>query len=409
MRTVESLVPAGSPTVDDVVARAISTAHSEVKPFDTRVVDALDDLSAHLFRRQRLTGASELAPLAFFIRRAAIARLVDRVEARLPEGTVAVPAGVVFHVPPANVDTLFVYTLALSLVAGNSNIVRISERTGPAGLGIVEDLGTVISDHPEVSPLVHVVRYGRDDEITGSFSRSCDVRMLWGGDASVNALRRVPIPPHARDVTFPDRTSLTAIDAVRYLNSTEAERIRVAEALYNDSYWFDQMACSSPQQVVFIGPADGCEAAERLLVEALGRQAALHGYEVPAAIAVSKMVAAVRGAAAGATRIRWMSDSTVVLDDLDFRKVTEIRPGAGFFSARHVRRLADIADSIDRRTQTLATFGVGFGDLQDLLSVLNGRGIDRVVRVGQALAFGAVWDGKDLLRELMRLVTIDVD
>ena len=37
----------------------------------------------------------------------------------------------------------------------------------------------------------------------------------------------------------------------------------------------------------------------------------------------------------------------------------------------------------------------------------NGSGIDRIVPIGHALDFAAVWDGKDLVTELLRLTTVD--
>src|SRR5229473_1854189 len=49
-----------------------------------------------------------------------------------PGGVRRFPRGLVFHVPPANVDTIFVYSWALSALAGNRNVVRISPRAAGA-------------------------------------------------------------------------------------------------------------------------------------------------------------------------------------------------------------------------------------------------------------------------------------
>ena len=49
------------------------------------------------------------------------------------------PRGNVFHLPPANVDTIFVYSWAISALAGNHNVVRISSRSAGAAEVILED------------------------------------------------------------------------------------------------------------------------------------------------------------------------------------------------------------------------------------------------------------------------------
>ncbi|MFC6804089.1 acyl-CoA reductase [Deinococcus caeni] len=38
------------------------------------------------------------------------------------------PRGLVFHVPPANVDTIFIYSWLMSVLAGNRNVIRLSSR-----------------------------------------------------------------------------------------------------------------------------------------------------------------------------------------------------------------------------------------------------------------------------------------
>jgi hypothetical protein len=39
---------------------------------------------------------------------------------------------------------------------------------------------------------------------------------------------------------------------------------------------------------------------------------------------------------------------------------------------------------------------------------LQGRGIDRIVPFGDALSFGTLWDGYDLLAELTRTISVAV-
>ena len=56
------------------------------------------------------------------------------------------PRGLVFHVPPANVDTIFVYSWALSALAGNPNVVRISSRSAGAADACSTTLNETLGD-----------------------------------------------------------------------------------------------------------------------------------------------------------------------------------------------------------------------------------------------------------------------
>jgi hypothetical protein len=80
--------------------------------------------------------------------------------------------------------------------------------------------------------------------------------------------------------------------------------------------------------------------------------------------------------------------------------------GGGLLFQFHTASLADIAPHVRRRHQTLTYFGFDPAELLALVQNLQGRGLDRVVPIGQALQFSSVWDGYDLLAEFTRTVDI---
>lgn len=406
MAELEYLYPRlGTASIEECEKRVASVRTlAGIRPFDPAVITFLDDLSRELFTLVRSSPA--LAPLAFFLRKSAMVQLASNARKRVPEGSFTVPQGVVFHIPPTNVDTLFVYTLALALVTGNTNIIRISENAGPATTALLEVLFNVLDRHDRIAALVTTVRFSRDAEVLERLSGLCSVRMIWGGDASVTAIRNAPLPPHAKDLTFPDRLSFAMIGTEAWTAATENERNATVEGLYNDSYWFDQMACSSPQQIVMVGhPEEGAAVTEDLFTRL--DQVARARYEQADGLAINKMVAAVRGSAGGAGRLHWASNASVALEGLSLADAAVIRPGGGFFSIQHVRSPIDLLPQIDRRVQTLSVFGLSRESIVQFIELLNGRGIDRVVSIGHALDFSAVWDGKDLTLELLRLVTVE--
>ena len=69
-----------------------------------------------------------------------------------------------------------------------------------------------------------------------------------------------------------------------------AEEVKVAEdkqveslvgRFFNDSYWFDQMACSSPRLVVWIGNKSSCDAAKELFWPRVAGEVTRRGLRVP--------------------------------------------------------------------------------------------------------------------------------
>ncbi|NUT36365.1 MAG: gamma-glutamyl phosphate reductase [Hamadaea sp.] len=376
-------------------------------PGDPRVIDFLTGLARRLLSPTVARRHPELGSLGFFLRKTEIVKTLEHLHGNAGDA-LAFPRGLVFHVPPANVDTIFVYSWALSALAGNPNVIRISGRAAGAATTILELLNASLADaHPAIAQTQRMVTYGRQDEITAALSAGCDLRVIWGGDRSVREIRRHPLAPHARDVTFPDRTSYAAISLEGWLAADADARRRAAEGLVNDVYWFDQAACSSPRAIFLVGdPARAGEVrAELLGLVAQGARA--QGFAVDAAMAVEKRVTTYGLAAEGQATELDLADNTVT-------GVTLAGPGAvprewigaGVFPFTTVGSLAEIAPLMSRKDQTFSHFGFSHEQLTAFARQLAGRGVDRMVPFGQALNFSGVWDGYDLIREFSRLVTI---
>lgn len=397
---VEFLYPSPAPETD--LATVLGERSLNVRrPFDPEIIGFLDAVSRRLFAVSRSEPA--LAPLAFFLRRSNLHALAER--SRATGDAVVVPQGTVFHVPPTNVDTLFLYTLAISMVTGNANVVRISPNAGPATYEVLSHLLETLREHPDAGAGLTIIRFGRDQAILDLCSAAADLRMVWGGDGAINSIRRAPLGPGAKELTFPDRISLAAIDAVAWDAATPETRNSVVEGLYNDVYWFDQMACSSPAQLILVGQEAQTTAAAQDIADRLS-SVADRRYQNVDGQAINKMVSLVAGLDRGLGRFHWVSNSLVTVDADDLAAAVEFRPGGGFLSVQSVPALESVIPQLTRRVQTLSTFGFTPSDLREFAVTANGRGIDRIVDIGHALDFDAVWDGKDLIAESLRFVTI---
>jgi len=372
---------------------------------DPRVVDFLSRFARRLLAPAIARRHPELGSLGYFLRPAELARANSRLERA---DAYVFPRGNVFHVPPANVDTIFVYSWALSALAGNHNVVRISSRSAGAAETVLETLNATLADaDPVIGRTQRMVTYGRDDSITAALSAWCDLRVIWGGDAAVDTIRKQPLRPSARDLTFPDRTSWAALSVPGWRAADPAARRAAVTGFSNDAYWFDQAACSSPRTVFLVGPrADGV--ADEFLT-LLGEVVAQRGWTVDAAMAVEKRVNAYSLAATGAaTALHFPENAVTGLDLADVSAAPRRWIGAGAFPFATVDRLEDLLPALNRQDQTLSHFGFAPAELQAFAAALAGRGIDRIVPFGSALTFSAIWDGYDLPREFTRLTTLSL-
>lgn len=406
-KVLERFPAGGEVAVEDLLAAVRQAPDGgPLRVGDERVTDFLVAFARQLLKPAVARRYPELGSLGFFLRRGELAKAAARVADQ--PGQLRFPRGLVFHVPPANVDTIFVYSWALSALAGNANVVRISSRSAGAATAVLEALNeTLDGAHPALRQTQRMVTYGRDDAVTAALSAAADLRVIWGGDASVREIRRHPLAPHARDLTFPDRSSFTVISAGGWLAASEAARDAGARGLYNDAYWFDQAACSSPRAVYWVGTPEQAAAARTDLLARLRAVLDAAGVEVDAAMAVEKRVAAYGLALEGdATGIAFDGNELATVELAGPAAIPRRWLGVGTFPQAVVPSLDALGAVVVRRDQTVAHFGFPAAELTAFARGLAGRGVDRIVPLGDALSFAGVWDGYDLMHEFTRITTV---
>ena len=137
------------------------------RPFDVGVVDACADLSQRLLRNPGGRRYPELLALAFWMRKAELHRLRQQFDLLQRDDRLLVPCGTVFHLPPRNVDTMFVYSWLLSALTGNCNVIRLS-RERSESTGELLRLFCEALEHaaPAAREGTWIVSYGHEDEPT---------------------------------------------------------------------------------------------------------------------------------------------------------------------------------------------------------------------------------------------------
>src|SRR5437868_15389950 len=127
-KTVEQISPVRKSVMADELV-VVKQPADPLKIFDERTVDFFERLSRAILNSSALNRLAEMAALGFWLRKANIQQFIkENVHLSHGENGNVSPVGTVFHVCPSNVDTMFLYSLAVSLLMGNHNLVRVSRR-----------------------------------------------------------------------------------------------------------------------------------------------------------------------------------------------------------------------------------------------------------------------------------------
>lgn len=375
-------------------------------PFAEDVIDELNALSQALIRDSASRQYPDVVTFAFFCRKANLNKLCEeygfgdsKIENR--KSKIHLGRGLIFHIAPSNVPVNFAYSVVAGLLAGNTNVVRVSQKQFPQVDIIVKHMREIGMHR------VAVVRYPHESNANEVFSAMCDVRVIWGGDATIETIRKNAIPARAFDICFADRYSIAAINSdelnTEKLNPENLKQL--AERFYNDTYLFDQNACSAPHLVVWTGKH--VEEAKQLFWDAV-QQVAEQKYQFQEVMAVDKLTALYKQSCAMPTceeqtknNLLRRVEITELPCDIDSFRCT-----GGYFTEYTAQSLDEIAPVVNNKYQTLAYYGYEKRELEEF--VLRNRliGIDRIVPFGETTTFSLTWDGMNLIERMSRIIDI---
>lgn len=374
-----------------------------LSPFSDEVILYLNELSSILLRMPEVRHYPDVVTFAFFCRKANLLHL----QKEHATNSLRLGRGLVFHIAPSNVPVNFAYSLICGLLAGNNNIVRLPGKQFRQVDLIVEALRTLSADErfDMVSRMVHLIKYDRGGIETTTYSALADVRVIWGGDETIRTIRQSPLPPRSYDIAFADRYSVCVLNAISILEEPSLDKI--VEGFYNDTYLFDQNACSAPQLMVWVGTENKIEKAKEYFWTAL-QQYVDRKYKLEPILAVDKLSAFYRQAILSDVVKEENKNNNlwrVRLRELS-ADIPQYRCAGGYFSEYSTTDFNDLASIVTTKYQTLAYFGFSKDELQQFVLNNHIKGIDRIVPIGKTTDFSLIWDGYDLITMLSRKITI---
>lgn len=367
------------------------------KPFDERAIHFCGELSGALMRSKAYRLYPDLVTLAFWLRRnniRKISQMYDDMGDRLGRG-------LAFHIAPGNVALSFAYSLVTGLLSGNTNIIRLPSRRFEQAEIFCEALQKTLLEYPEMAQRVCLVKYPHDQAMTDQLSAKCHTRIIWGGDSTVNTIRRSPIPPRATEITFANRFSICLIDADRYLSAYNPQK--TAHDFYIDTYLSDQNACSSPRIVCWAG--SGVEEAKKVFWDALYDE--IRAYDIAPVTMVNKLLTFCKFAADNACQLTTGPDYRIMRVKVESlgQAILDNIGNSGYFYECELSDANEILTICTWGLQTISYIGFDGGALRKLILSNAPDGVDRIVPVGRTMDFGLVWDGRDIIREMTRKIS----
>ena len=380
--------------------------------FSDKAVNFLAELSKELLAIPGIRSHLDVMSYAYWIRKASLEQTRKEF---VRDDVIKIGRGVAFHIAPSNVPVNFAVSMTSSLLAGNISIIRVSNKEFEE-VDIICSAMNRVMDRTEFSDMknyICIIRYEHSDEITAYLSSICDIRIIWGGNRTIEQIRRYPIPPRAIEMCFADRHSVAVLDTTEYLKSAadpekgEEFTADIAKKFYTDTYYSDQNACSSPRIVVWLNTDADVDKAKKLFWEALNKEVS-EKYELQPIQAVDKlsMVTELSMKKTGIHLTRENNKLFIVDVDELTSDVMDYKMSGGYFFQYNAGSLDEIVPIMGKMCQTVAVFGIDKRSVVDFVLQKGVRGIDRVVDIGDTMGLEFTWDGFRMIEAMSRVVYI---
>ncbi|WP_206484760.1 acyl-CoA reductase [Thalassotalea sp. G2M2-11] len=356
-------------------------------PFAQQLLDTLSELGRYLIRNSEKD--ANIVALGFWLRKSNLARI-----AKQYAGQERTAKGIVFHIAPGNVDTLFFYSLVVALFAGNISILRLSSQTSVIADKLIYLLNQFVGSNNAfyfLQDYIKIVQYQKNDQVTQQLSKLADARVIWGSNNTISSISAIPAKADAVDVCFPDRYSVAVIQL-----ETTQQVIEAVNGLLSDTKAFYQQACSSPKVIYWLNTAQNLQQqfwemlSAKLL--AISDEMPLNESEYIAKTLYWQQVG-ILSERPVAAEVKNQMLTLIAVEEIS-REIVDAHCGIWCFLDMQLMSIAQL--DVLEHCQTIACFGV---DENVLNSKVANTEITakRVVSLGQSLVFSHIWDGIDLI------------
>ena len=366
---------------------------------DLKRINAIHQLSVALLK---INGTDEVSAnakaLGFNFRKSNLDRLSTNYSGQNRFGR-----GIVFQVAPRNTPVSSLYGAIYSFLSGNVILTRVSEHSINEISPITDIMDMIEYKGKPLSNYMKFITYPSSQiEISKKISYVVDVRILWGGDQTVNDLKSYTTNPACIDIAFPDKYSILIINSDYICNVNDEKINYLSHELIKDLLTFDHDACSSPKVIVWIGLNEVSDKAKLRLIGALNTQ--IINNKIQWGFAAQREIQAAHIKFTG--KYSLISKYSGIINfykkndnmhDIDFKLFKN-----GNILESYLNKINDISIYSSKKLQTCTYIGFDGNDISDVRSDLQLFGFDRIVPVGKALDMSEIWDGIDFFESLTK-------
>ena len=383
------------------------------------MLEVFDDFSKRLLRDQRTRSLEGIMFLSAWLGRRNLEKLLELnlngdlryLDGFVPQGRdylAAKPHGLVAMWMAGNVPTLPMFSLVPALLTKNTCLLKLAD-SDTAGmerlLGVLAEAEADGLRGSELLEAAAVVWFDfRQRELGEAMSAAADAKVVWGGAEAIEAIGALPRREHCVEITFGPKYSIGLIGRKRLEGEADALDAAIG-AFVRDIAIFDQRACSSPQTIFVQRNAQHSLAAIGKMFarhfDRLARKPGLDAYTTMRILNVraewaldeSRDVIASTGEA----------DWTVCMDrDASLKEAVQSRT----LFLTEIDTWQEVIGLLSPKVQTV---GIALGDPQQTLAFADAAanaGVARCVRPGLMNVYESPWDGKLLINQLVRWITL---
>ncbi len=373
-----------------------------IKPFDDVVCNFLSSLSKNINNSNLLKDYSDIKTFAFMCRKSNI----EKLKSKINQNEFRRGLGLLFHITPSNIPTNFAYSLLFGVLSGNTNVIKVPSKKFPQIDLICKFINVTLKKYKKVRKMINIVRYQNNDEFTKSISSKCDGRLIWGGDKTINEIRKFPMKEISRDIAFANRNSICLMNSSEILKLNKKDLNRLVQKFYNDTFLVDQNACSSPHVIFWYGNKTN-KAKIKFWTEL--HYFAKNNYNLEYASSFYKYDRLLSDILTNTNYINHTSyGGYIYCINLKNKHInlTDLVSRWGYFYQFDIKNINMVLNFSNNNTQTLTYFGFKKEMILKNFDLKYFKGIDRIVPVGQALDINLNWDGYDVINALTRIIDL---
>ncbi|WP_368490142.1 acyl-CoA reductase [Clostridium sp. BJN0013] len=387
------------------------------------IVLILDEYSKKLCRDRQLLKIQGVSYLSFYFRRSNIEKLIkinlkdkkyldEFISIGNDKFVKAQGRGISCHWIAGNVSTLALYSIFQSLIARNSNLVKVPEKSMALVLRLLKLLDDIqvvyeekIYDSKDLLKNICLVYFPREDEsLNKSMSIMADARIVWGGEDAVDYITSLPKKTTCKDLVFGPKYSFALFDR----DVLESDKcFSYMDKLVKDIVLFQQKACSSPQ-VLFVEKSrvplkDIIKMLKRSFEKINKRYNDLLDESICVKIInergiysldPDKDICCSRGL-----------EYTILIND---KIVLEEPVGGRCIFVKEINSIFDVENLITRRIQTIGYAILDKSKLFKFADKVTSLGVNRVVNVGTMNIYDSPWDGNFMINELVMWCSLNI-